>query len=92
MNIRSLKESELKKTKILDDTGINYELLFLTDTGLKKHILDATAPIVKLLRDEKLHDYDSQSYGDEYKVILPCIILSKGVFEETKISLYCSTS
>ena len=90
MNIRSFTQNESAKITLLNESKINYELLFLTDTGLKKSILDATIPIAKLLKDEKLHDYDSQIFGDEHKVILPCIILSNGLFEETKVSLYCS--
>lgn len=92
MNIRNLTQDESLKATFLRDSGITYELLFLTDTGLKKSILDATAPIVQLLKTEQVHDYDSQDQGTEHKVMLPGIILSNGSRVETKVSLYRANS
>ena len=65
---------------------MNY--FFLTDTGLSKSILDATAPIVELLKSENVHNYDLQRQGTDYKVMLPCVVLSNDQREETKVSLY----
>ncbi|SIS41240.1 DUF262 domain-containing protein [Neptunomonas antarctica] len=88
MNTRELTPDELEKTEVLNQSGITYALLFLTDNGLKKSILDATVPIAQLLKSKHIHDYDSQSFGTEHKVMLPCIILSKSLREETTASLY----
>jgi hypothetical protein len=88
MNTRELTQQESEKAEVLSASGIAYELLFLTGTGLTKSILDATAPIAQLLKSKQVHDYDSQHYGTEHKVVLPCIILSNGIREETKASLY----
>ncbi len=88
MNIKALTPDEDEKKVILDGSGIDYELFFLTETGLTKSILDATAPIVQLLKTKKVHDYDAQQRGTEHKVMLPCVILSNGLREETKASLY----
>lgn len=92
MNTRTLTQNESDKKKILEDFSVTHELLFLTSTGLSKSILDATAPIVKLLKDNQVHDFDSQEQGTNHKVMLPCIILSNGLREETKISLYCASA
>lgn len=86
--MRDLTEEEKKKKAILDVLGIPNELLHLTETGLKKSILDATAPIVDLLNTQEIHDYDAQLKGNEHKVMLPCIILNQGNREDTKISFY----
>lgn len=88
MNTRDLKEKETEKTTILDRLDITYALLFLTKIGLEKSILDATKPIVQLLKNELIHDYGSQLTGAEHKIILPCIIFTKNELVETKISLY----
>ena len=88
MNTRNLTRGESEKEAVLSDSGIAYERLFITETGLTKNILDATVPIVQLLKTTQVHDYDSQQNGPEHKVMLPCIILSNGVREETKVSLY----
>ena len=58
MNTRELTSGESEKAEILSSSGITYELLFLTGTGLTKSILDATTPIVQLLKTKKVHDYD----------------------------------
>ncbi len=88
MNTRDLTTQELHKEQVLKDLDIPYALLFLTETGLIKSILDATAPIIQLLKASQIHDYDSQECGAEHKVMLPCVILSNGQREETKASLY----
>lgn len=92
MNTRDLTSVELEKTEILRKLDIGYELLFVTGTGLTKSILDATNPIVQLLKEKQIHDYDAQLYGTENKVMLPCIVLSNGAREETKSSLYRATA
>ncbi|BCE01279.1 DUF262 domain-containing protein [Marinicellulosiphila megalodicopiae] len=88
MNVRDLTPAESEKIEVLKSSKIDFELLFLTDTALNKSILDATAPVVELLKNKQVHNYDSQVNGSEHKVMLPCIILSNGVLEETKASLY----
>jgi hypothetical protein len=88
MNTRELTLPEREKAEAIEKYKINYELLFLTDTGLGKSILDATAPIVQLLKAENIHDYNSQLQGPDHKVISSCIILSDGLCEEVNISLY----
>jgi hypothetical protein len=88
MKARELTLSESEKEISLKNYGVNYELIFLTDTGLKKSILDATLPLVKLLKDENAHNYDLQLQGSQHKVMLPCIIFSGGERIETKVSLY----
>ena len=88
MNTRNLTAQELHKEQVLKDLGIPYALIFLTETGLIKSILDATAPIIQLLKKSKIHDYECQVFGTEHKTMQPCIILSNGRREETKVSLY----
>jgi hypothetical protein len=92
MSIRELTPDESKKAGILSSSGIDFELLFLTGTGLTKSILDATAPIAQLLKTKQIHDFAFQDYGTDHKVMLPCILLSKGVRVETKASLYRANS
>lgn len=88
MSTRELTPAELEKKTILRGLNIDFELLYVTETGLKKSILDATSPITQLLKNKQIHDYDAQLPGAESKVMLPCIILSGGAREETKSSLY----
>jgi len=88
MNQRDLTHEESEKVTILESSKINYALLFLTETGLEKSILDATKSIVQLLKHEQIHDYELQLQGSEHKVTLPCILITNNEYVETKISLY----
>lgn len=88
MNTRELTPDESKKVDFLKEKGIAYELLFVTETGLTKNILDATGPIADLLKKEQVHNYDLQSSGTDHKVMFPCIISNGSTREETKVSLY----
>jgi hypothetical protein len=92
MNTRELTPQESEKEQILKSSGFNYALLFLTENGLKKSILDATVPIVDLLKNEEIHNYELQQQGSENKVTLPCFILTGNELIETKISLYRPTT
>lgn len=65
----------------------------LTDTMMKKSIMDAVDPFRKLLKDALLHDFDSQGQGPENKVMLATILIGVSpdgeVFrEDTSTSLY----
>jgi hypothetical protein len=88
MNTRELTQYESDKIHILNESGIKSALLFVTDTGLNKNIFDATGPISDLLLAEKIHNYDIQSQGTDYKIMLPSIILYGSERVETKVSLY----
>jgi hypothetical protein len=92
MNIRKLTHQEAEKGRVLTESGITYELLFLSETGLRKSILDATAPVANLLKAEHVHNYDLQQQGVGHKVTLPCILLTDSQRVETKISLYRPSS
>lgn len=88
MNTRQLTEDESQKEQILKDLNINYTFLFVTDTGLKKNIFDATGSIVDLLRENQVHNFELQENGSEHKIMYPCVILSGSEREETLASLY----
>lgn len=47
----------------------------LTDTMMKKSIMDAIDPLRKLLKDAGIHDFDNQPQGPESKVLLPTILI-----------------
>jgi len=88
MSARDLTQGESEKAEILNGAGVKYALLFVTDTGLKKNIFDATESIADLLAAENIHDYDLQASGTDHKIMFPCIVLSGPEREETKVSLY----
>jgi len=65
----------------------------LTETMLKKSIMDAVDPLRKLLQDAELHDFGEQAQGPDHKIYLPTILVgyseTEGVTRtETSTSLY----
>lgn len=78
--------------KCLDKESIeeSYPIILLTQTGLNKMIMDATKNVREFFKINQIHDYESQLFGPEHKIIL------KGKFKllereiETDISLYRS--
>lgn len=68
--------------------GIETAFLVPTETGLKKSILDAIAPLRSFLKAAGIHDYDLQGQGTDNKVCIDCYFASGGAFRKTKASLY----
>lgn len=70
MNSRPLNKTESAQLTRLSDAGLDTSLIFLTATGLKKSILDATTPVRELLQQCGVHDYEVQGQGEQHKRIL----------------------
>ena len=66
MNTRSLTEIESKNLIELNRFGFESVLLYLTETGLEKAILDAVEPLRVLLKKQKIHDYANQKQGQSF--------------------------
>lgn len=62
----------------------------LTETMLKKSIMDAVDSFRKLLKDSSIHDFDSQGQGPENKVMVPTILI--GVSSEGEVFRQDSTT
>jgi hypothetical protein len=86
--MRQLTPSELSKVQTLTSRDVKLGLIEPTATGLSKSILDATQPVRKFLKDESIHDYDSQGQGPEAKVLIDTVIISSGATKHSKASLY----
>ena len=86
--MRRLTGGERESLAALTSFGVDSALLEVTETGLKKSIMDATRAVRKLLVDYELHDYESQAQGTESKVVLPAIVFSGESDRDAKASLY----
>ncbi|MDE7419774.1 MAG: hypothetical protein K2N35_06160 [Muribaculaceae bacterium] len=67
---------------------IEFTTIQITETGLKKSILDATAPVRAYLKEKNVHDYESQLQGQEHKHVIDTYILTEATRFFTKTSLY----
>lgn len=88
MNTRPLTKKEASQLRRLGESGLDTALIFLTETGLRKSILDATAPVRDFLRENGIHDYAYQSQGQKNKVLLKGVFFHHGRPRGIDISLY----
>ncbi len=73
---------------IFANVGVNVSFLVPTPTGFGKSIMDATAPVRKLLLDSGVHDYDKQMQGPENKELVKTYLVKDDGLQETEASLY----
>jgi hypothetical protein len=74
--------------KFFASQGIDFSIFEPTATGLKKSILDATAPVRAHLAVEKFHYFDQQKQGQEFKVVKKAYFVSQSELKKTRVSLY----
>lgn len=88
IHMRPYNALETKNVKYLVDKQVEFATIQITETGLKKSILDATAPVRAYLKEKNVHDYETQLQGPEHKHIIDTYILTEGAQYPTKTSLY----
>lgn len=88
VNMRKFTKFEEENIKFLINHNIEFTQVEITQTGLKKGILDATAPMRTFFVEKKVHNYALQEKGPENKAFYPAIILTEGDAVKTKASFY----
>jgi len=88
MNSRELNKTESYRLQSLAEAGLECALLYLTATGLKKSILDATDPVRNLLKDAGIHNYSEQAQGEVHKVKLKAFFFHTDAVHTIPVSLY----
>lgn len=86
--MRPYNAFETKNVKFLVDRQVEFATIQITETGLKKSILDATAPVRAYFKEKNVHDYETQLQGPEHKHIIDTYILTEEARYLTKTSLY----
>jgi len=92
VNTRPLSPKESSNLACLNDAGFESALLFITETGLRKSILDAVEPLRRLLKSHRVHDYAAQRQGEGAKKVLLCVIHGNEATETVQASLYRPTT
>ncbi|MBD5186787.1 MAG: MvaI/BcnI restriction endonuclease family protein [Bacteroidales bacterium] len=88
IHMRPYNAFEAKNVKFLVDKQIDFATIQITETGLKKSILDATAPVRTYFKEKNVHDYDLQLQGPEHKRVIDTYIMTETARFLTKTSLY----
>lgn len=86
--MRTFTPLELKNQQYLVNLGISFTQVQITETGLKKGILDATAPMRVYFKENGIHDYEIQLQGQENKFLVPTHILTFQSDFQTQTSFY----
>lgn len=87
-HMRSFSKLEEQNIAYLVNHNISFTLVQVTGTGLKKSILDATAPMRSYFFEQGIHNYSEQLQGPNHKQILPTRIFDEQNEYQTKTSLY----
>lgn len=88
IHMRPYNDFEAKNVKFLVDNQVQFATIQITETGLKKSILDATAPVRAYLKETGVHDYDLQPQGESAKRLIDTYLLTETSLYPTKTSLY----
>jgi len=86
-----LRMSDTNLTEFLPvfaQSGVQVAFLVPTPTGFEKSIMDATYSVRDLFRETRIHDYELQQQGPEYKKIIKTFLVNRNSITETETSLY----
>lgn len=86
--MRALTELESKNESYLKSFGIHYAKVLMTENILSHHIFDATQALIRFLKEEGVHDFDSLNRGE--KVFISTHLLTFKREEKTNTSVYKS--
>lgn len=86
--MRPFNSFEKKNIEYLVNRNISFTQVQITATGLKKSILDATAPMRAYFKENGVHDYSLQLKGTDHKISKKAYIHKGFKVVETITSLY----
>lgn len=86
--MREYNAFEKRNVEFLVNKQIAFSTIQITETGFKKSILDATAPVRTYLLENGIHDYEAQLQGPEHKRLVESFILTDFEVFKTEASLY----
>lgn len=88
IHMRRFNAFEERNARFLVSKQVEFATIQITETGLNKSILDATAPVRAYLLEKDIHNYENQEQGSENKRYIEAFILTETEAIGTKISLY----
>lgn len=88
IHMRPFSLLEEKNMAFMVNHNVEFTLVQVTATGLKKGIMDATAPMRTFFLEKGIHNYEEQQQGPSHKQHVKTIILDGYEAKETSTSLY----
>lgn len=86
--MRPFTPLEERNMAFMVNHNVEFTLVRITATGLKKGIMDATAPIRAFFLEKDIHNYEEQQQGPAHKQLIETVILDGRNAKETSTSLY----
>lgn len=86
--MRPFNPLEEQNIRILTGENVKMAYLMPTQTGLGKSIMDATAPFRLFLREQGVHDYETQKQGPDHKQLVRSFIAKETRLLPCQASLY----
>ena len=87
-NTRPFTQFELRSLETLRKLGLDCALLFLTETGMEKSILDAVFTVRQVLKSSGLHDFEKQGQGQQHKRVITGRWIQSDRLQDVEVSLY----
>ncbi|MCD8393784.1 MAG: MvaI/BcnI family restriction endonuclease [Bacteroidales bacterium] len=88
IHMRPFTRFEERNITFLVNHSVDFTLVQLTATGLKKSIMDATSPMRTFFAEKGIHNYEEQLQGPAHKHLTKTFILNAAESKETTTSLY----
>ena len=88
LDAKKRPETEERNHTFFTNKGIDIASIWVTPVMLKKSIADANNAVRFLLKQESIHDYDSQAQGTENRILKDVIYVTDKGFLAKKISFY----
>ena len=88
IHMREYNPFEKKNVQFLVNKRIDYTTIQITQTGINKSTLDATAPVRSFFKEHGIHDYEHQLQGPDNKIFKETYILTETDFYKTQTALY----
>lgn len=86
--MRHLTKTEIDRIKLLTEKSVELCLIEPTSTGLEKSIMDATGTVREYLKEQKIHEFETQLQGPESKIQIPAFLLTSNECVNSVASLY----
>lgn len=88
IHMRPFTPFEEKNMAFLVSHNVDFTLVQVSSTGLKKSIMDATAPMRTFFLEKGVHNYEEQLQGQNHKQLIKTTIINGYEYQLTDTSLY----
>lgn len=86
--MREYNAQERRNVEFLVNKRVEHVTIQITQTGINKSTLDATAPVRTFFKEHGIHDFEKQGQGKSHKVSKRTVILTATTSIETKTTMF----